>query len=156
MAGKPPLIEEFLAQKRIAVAGVSGSTPDMAANMIYKKLRGAGYQVFAVNPKAQEVEGDACYPNRAALPEKVDGVVISTPPAAADTLVRECAESGIERVWMHRSFGEGSVSESAAQFCRDHGIKVIAGACPMMFCEPVDFGHKCMRLMVRLTGKMPK
>jgi predicted CoA-binding protein len=86
----------------------------------------------------------------------VDGVVVSTRPEVADEIVRQCAEAGISRVWLHRSFGEGSVSESAVKFCEENNISVIAGGCPMMFCKPVDFGHTCMRWMLRVTGALPK
>jgi uncharacterized protein len=156
MARLDPRVEDFLAQKRIAVAGVSHTDTNQAANAVYKKLRGAGYQVFALNPNAAEVEGDACYPDLKALPEKVDGIVISTPLEAADQIVRQCAEVGVSRVWLHRSFGTGSVSLAAVKFCEEKGISVIAGGCPMIFCEPVDFGHKCMRWVLGLTGKLPK
>ena len=150
-----PRVEDFLAQKRIAVAGVSRDA-NQAANAVYKKLRGAGYQVFALNPNAAEVEADACYPDLKALPEKVDGIVISTPLEAADQIVRQCAEAGVSRVWLHRSFGTGSVSPAAVKFCEENNISVIAGGCPMMFCKPVDFGHTCMRWMLRVTGGLPK
>ncbi len=148
-------VTDFLAQKRIAVAGVSRSG-DGVANIIYRKLRDAGYQVFPINPQATEVEGVPCYAGVEAIPEGVDGVVIATPPQAADQIVRECAEAGVPRVWMHRSFGEGSVSSEAVEFCREQNITVIPGGCPMMFCEPVDFGHKCIRWILNLTGGLPK
>ena len=149
------MVEDFLAQKRIAVAGVSRDA-NQAANAVYKKRRGAGYQVYALNPNAEEVEGDPCYPDLKALPEKVDGIVISTTPEAADQIVRQCAEAGVTRVWLHRSFGTGSVSPTAVKFCEEKGISVIAGACPMMYCKPVDFGHTCMRWALRFTGGLPK
>lgn len=148
-------VTDFLAQKRIAVAGVSRNG-DAAANAIYKKLRDAGYQVFPVNPNASEVEGDPCYANVSAIPEGVDGVVIATTPQVTAQIVRECAEAGVLRVWMHRSFGEGSVSSEAVDFCREQNMTVIPGGCPMMFCEPVDFGHKCIRWVLNLTGGLPK
>ncbi len=147
-------VDDFLAQKRIAVAGVSRSRSE-AANLIYRKLRGAGYEVFATNPKATEVEGDACYPDLRSIPGGVDGVVISTTPEIAEQIVRECAEIGTSRVWLHRSFGQGSVSEAAVHYGREHGLSVIPGGCPMMFCEP-DVGHKCMRWILSLTGGLPK
>jgi predicted CoA-binding protein len=148
-------VDDFLALKRIAVAGVSRSE-GQAANFIYKKLRDSGYEVFPVNPAAEEVEGDVCYPDLKSLPGPVDGVVIATHPKATDDVVRQCAEVGVTRAWMHRSFGQGSVSESAVEFCRDNGITAIAGGCPMMFCPPVDIGHKCMRWMLKVTGGLPK
>jgi predicted CoA-binding protein len=149
------LVEDFLGQRRIAVAGVSRTKSD-AANIVYKKLRGAGYEVFAVNPNAEMIEGDPAYHDLGAIPGGVDGVVVATRPEAADGIVRECAQLGIPRVWMHRSFGAGSVSDSAVRFCHERGIRVIAGGCPMMFCAPVDVPHKCLRWVLRLTGGLPK
>ena len=148
-------VDDFLAQERIAVAGVSRSG-DAAANLIYKKLRDAGFQVFPVNPNAEEVEGDTCYANISSIPQGVDGVVIATQPQVTDQIVRECADAGVSRIWMHRSFGTGSVSDEAVNYCREKNITVIPGGCPMMFCEPVDFGHKCMRWILNLTGGLPK
>lgn len=152
MASPKERIDEFLAQKKIAVAGVSRQSKNEAANFIYRKLRDSGYQVFPINPKAEMVEGSACYPNLRALPVTVDGVVIVTPPEATEAIVRECVETGVSRVWVHRAFGTGSVSEAATRLCHDHNISLISGGCPMMFCAPVDFGHKCMGWILRLTG----
>ena len=148
-------VNDFLAQRRIAVAGVSRS-PAQAANLIYRTLRAGNYEVFAVNPNADEVEGDTCYRDLKSIPGGVEAVVIATQPEAAETVVRDCAEEGISRVWMHRSFGKGSVSEDAADLCRDSGITVIAGGCPLMFLPGADFGHKCMRWVLNLTGGLPK
>jgi hypothetical protein len=144
--------QEFLAQKRIAVAGVSRQG-DTAANGIYKKLRSAGYEVFPVNPNATEIEGDKCYPTLAAIPGGVEGVVIATHPGVAAQLVRECSALGIKRLWMHRSFGQGSVDDEAVRLCRELGLSVIPGSCPMMFCEPVDVAHKCLRWFLQVSGK---
>jgi hypothetical protein len=149
-------IQDFLAQKRIAVAGVSRNPQSEAANFIYRKLRAAGYEVFPVNPHAERVEGDRCYPDLKSIPPPVQAVMIATRPEVAEQIVHECAEIGVTRVWMHRSFGTGSVSDAAAKFCQDHHIIVISGGCPMMFCQPVDFGHKCMRWILRLSGGLPK
>jgi predicted CoA-binding protein len=148
-------VNDFLAQERIAVAGVSRSG-DQAANLIYRKLRDAGYQVFPVNPNAEEVEGDACYANVNSIPDGVEGVVVATHPAVTDQIVRDCAAAGVSRIWMHRSFGQGSVSPQAVDYCRENNITVIPGGCPMMFCKPVDFGHKCMRWILNLTGGLPR
>jgi hypothetical protein len=86
----------------------------------------------------------------------VDGVVIVTRPQLTEEIVRQCPAAGVSRVWMHRSMAHGaSVSEAAAKFCRANGITVIAGACPLMFGRTADFGHKCMRWMMGLTGRLP-
>lgn len=147
----------FLSLKRIAIAGVSRTKPS-PANIIFKKLKDAGYQVFPVNPNSSSFEGDSCYPDLKSIPGGVDGVVIVTRPTLTEEIVRQCAEAGVSRVWMHQSIGTGatSVSSDAVRFCNEHSISVIDGACPMMFCQPVDFGHKCMRWMLRLTGGLPK
>jgi uncharacterized protein len=147
---------EFLDCKRIAVTGVSRTPRDHGSNIVYKRLRERGYQVFAVNPNADEVEGDACYHDLKSIPGGVDAVVIGTRPETADDTMRECAELGIAHVWMHRAFGSGSVSEAAADYGRQHGIQVIAGGCPLMFAPTSDPGHRAMRFICALTGKVPR
>ena len=150
-------VADFLAQRRIAVAGVSAAR-ETPGNMIYRKLKSAGYQVFAIHPTAETFDGDRCYPDLPSIPGGVDGMVIVTRPALTEELVRQCAAAGVPRVWMHESLIHGgtSVSADAVAFCRDHDITLIAGACPMMYCAPVDFGHRCMCWVMRLTGGMPK
>ncbi len=145
---------EFLAQRRFAVVGVSRSS-GQAANAIYTKLRDAGYQVFAVNPNAEEVEGDRCFPNLAAIDGGVEVVVIATHPDVAPQVVRESAAAGVKRVWMHRSFGTGSVSEEAVTLCHELGLTVIPGACPLMFLSDADLGHRCMRWILGRMGRLP-
>lgn len=147
---------DFLAQKRVAVAGVSRTPGNHGGNIVYNRLRERGYQVFAVNPNAQSVEGDPSYPNLKSIPQGVGAVVIATRPEVAEQVMADCAELGITRVWMHRSFGEGSVSSKAAEYGRSHGVTVIDGGCPLMFDPTADFGHKCMRGMLRMVGKIPR
>jgi len=150
-------VRDFLAQKRIAVAGVShehGAHP--AANLIYGRLKSTGHEVFPVNPHMQTFEGARCYANLKAIPGGVDGVVIITRPEATEQIVRDCSEAGVRRVWMHQSMAKGSsVSPAAVEYCREHDIAVIAGACPMMYGQGVDFGHACMKWMLGLSGKLP-
>ncbi|MDH3202120.1 MAG: CoA-binding protein [Myxococcales bacterium] len=146
---------EFLSQGRFAVAGVSraGNSP---ANLIYRKLKEGGRQVFATNPNAETVEGDPCYRSLLELPERVDAVVIATHPDKSIEVARQCKEAGVHYVWFHRSIDGGSVSDEALAFCRDYGAFVIPGGCPMMHLMPVDFGHRCMRGVLNLTGRLPK
>jgi predicted CoA-binding protein len=155
MSSLTEAVHDFLAQKRIAVVGVSRQ-PNRAANHVFKKLQRPGFEVFAVNPRATEVGGNTCYPDLKSIPGGVGAVVIATPPLAAESVVRECIELGISRVWFHRSFGSGSFSERAVQVGREAGMSVIPGGCPMMFCAPVDVAHKCFRWFLDLTGKLPK
>ena len=147
---------EFLANKRIAVTGVSRNPKGHGSNIVYQRLRERGYEVFAVNPNADEVEGDPCYQDLSSIPGGVDAVVIGTRPETAEATMRECAELGIKHVWMHRSFGAGSVSEAAAGYGRQQGITVIDGGCPLMFDPTADVGHKAMRFVFTMTGKVPK
>lgn len=146
------LAREFLAQKRIAVAGVSRSA-DSTANGICDKLEQTGHTVFALNPNASEINGRACYPDVGAIPGGVDGVVLVTTPTVSEQIVQQCIAAGVTRVWMHRSIGN-SVSETAVAAARAAGIRVIAGGCPMMYQDPVDFGHACLRWWCGLTGKI--
>jgi hypothetical protein len=147
---------EFLALKRIAVAGVSRTPAGHGSNVVYRRLRERGYEVFAVNPEAEVVEGDPCYHDLKSIPGGVDAVVIGTSPANADSVVRECHELGIEQVWMHRSLGSGSVSASAAEYCRSNGMSVIAGGCPLMYGPTSDRVHRGMCWVLNVIGAIPR
>jgi predicted CoA-binding protein len=155
MVKTPESVASFLRGRRIAVAGVSRQS-SQAANAVFRKLRGSGYEMFPINPNVSEVEGTRCYRDVAVVPVQLDGVVIATSPDVSVQIVRQCSDHGVRRVWFHRSFGNGSVSDEAVRECDAHGIDCIVGGCPLMFCDPVDFGHKCMRWWLQRKGRVPK
>jgi len=160
MAKIDNMVEEFLAQKKIAVVGVSDKR-DTGCNLNYRKFKETGYQVFAVNPRINEFEGDTCYPDLKSIPEKPEAVFILASPKITDQIVQQCVDLGIKHVWMHCMMGTRpglvqsmtSVSQEAVQKCRENGIQVIPGSCPNQFLKP-DFGHAMMRVMWRTFGLM--
>jgi uncharacterized protein len=154
------LVREFLAQKKIAVVGVSDKR-DTGCNLAYRKFKEAGYKVYAVNPRISEFEGDPCYADLKSVPDKPDAVFMLTNPKVTEQIVQQCVDLGVKYAWMHCMMGtkpglaEGmtSVSQPAVEMCKANGIAVIPGACPNQFLNP-DFGHKMMRGMWGLFGFM--
>ena len=143
----PPLATNY-------VAGVSRQ-PQQAANAIFRKLRTSGFEVVPVNPNATEVEGVRCYPDLASVPGVIDAVVVATHRNRALDVVNQCCERNVRQVWFHRSFGAGSVSPEAVHECGARGIRCIVGGCPLMYCEPVELPHRCMRWLLRFGGSVP-
>jgi len=154
MKTNPAIVTKCLSSGSIAVAGVSRD-PHQSANVIFKKLKASGRLVFPVNPNADTVEGEQCYPDIASLPQRVDAAMIVTHPERSANIVKQCSAAGVMRVWFHRSFGQGSVSDEAVLECERNKIECIIGGCPMMYCEPVDPFHRCMRWFLRLQRKVP-
>ena len=158
MAKIDPLVQDFLAQKKIAVVGVSDKR-ETGCNLAYRKFKETGYEVSAVNPRLTIFEGDPCYPDLKSIPEKPEAVFILTNPNITEEIVQQCVDLSIERVWMHCMMGTKpglaanmtSVSQDAVQMCRENGITVIPGSCPNQFLKP-DFGHGLMRMMFRTFG----
>ena len=146
----------FLANKRIAVTGVSRTANSHGGNAVYNRLRTRGYHVFAVNPNTDQVEGNRSYASIRDIPGGVDAVVIATRPDRAEANMRECVELGIRQVWIHRSSGERGVCADATVVGRDNGITVIDGGCPLMFEPTSDFVHKMMRVVLTAKGSVPK
>lgn len=147
----------FLEHKRIAVTGVSAKKPkEHGANVVYDRLLARGYDAVPVNPNATEIEGHPAYPDLKSIPGGVEAVVIGTKAEYADATMHEAVDLGITDVWMHRSFGAGSVSDTATQYGRDHGVTVIDGGCPLMYGPTSDPGHKIMCAFGKLTGKVPR
>jgi uncharacterized protein len=158
MSGIDSLVKDFLAQKKIAVVGVS-SQRDTGCNSNYLKFKNAGYQVYAVNPHIPTYDGVTCYPDLKSIPEKPDAVFILANPKVTEMIVRECVELGIKHVWMHCMMGTKpglaasmtSVSREAVEMCKANGIAVIPGTCPNQFLQPDPF-HGVMRRMWRTFG----
>ena len=152
------LVENFLAQKKIAVVGVSDKR-DTGCNLAYKNFKANGYQVYAVNPRITTFEGEPCYPDLKSIPEKPDAVFLLTSPKVTDEVVQQCVDLGVKHVWMHCMMGTKpglaasmtSVSQDAVQVCRENGIEVIPGACPNQFMKS-DFAHSFMRVLWRTFG----
>lgn len=155
MAHVPEAVAEFLRGKRFAVAGVS-RRGQSAGNPVLRKLRTSGYETVPVNPNASEIDGAPCFPDLASIPGTLDGVVIATHPKVSIDIVRQAAARGVKRVWFHRSFGQGSVSDEAVQEAQRLGLTAIVGGCPLMYCDPVDFGHRCMKAVLGWQGKVPR
>ncbi len=139
-------IDEFLTQRHLAFVGVSRDTHQFA-NAVYRRLRDDGRVLYPVNAAAAgaPVEGDTSYATLAEVPDPVDGVVVMVPAPAAAAVVSDALARGVPRVWLHRGAGKGSVSEEAVRLCREAGVAVVDGACPLMFEEPVRGIHRIHR-----------
>jgi predicted CoA-binding protein len=154
------LVKGFLAQKKIAVVGVSDKR-ETGCNLNYKKFKDAGYQVYAVNPRISIYDGAPCYPDLKSIPEKPDAVFMLTNPKVTEEIVQQCVDLGVKHVWMHCMMGTKpglaqsmtSVSQSAVEMCKANGIEVIPGSCPNQFLDP-DGGHKFMRGLWSMFGFM--
>ena len=155
MATVPDSVADFLRGRRFAVAGVSRDGKSVG-NAIFRKLRQAGYEVVPINPAAAEIDGVRCFADLGTVPGALDGVVIATHPAVAAEVVRQAVARNIRHVWFHRSIDAGSVSDDAVRECTAHGIAPIVGGCPLMYCEPVDVAHRCMRWCLALGGRVPR
>jgi predicted CoA-binding protein len=157
MAKIDNLAQDFLAQKIIAVVGVSDKH-ETGANLNYKTFKKKGYRVYAVNPRISAFDGAPCYPDLKSIPEKADAVFMLTSPKVTEAIVQQCVDLGIKHVWMHclmgtkpgLSAGSTSVSPAAVEMCRRHGIAVIPGSCPAQFGG--RFGHGMMRRLWSMFG----
>ena len=160
MAKIDDMVQDFLAQKRIAIVGVSDKR-ETGSNMAYKKFKENGYLVYPVNPRISTYDGATCYPDLKSIPDIPDAVFILASPKVTDQIVQECADLGVKHVWMHcmmgtkpgLSAGMTSVSQEAVEICKANSIEVIPGSCPNQFLDP-DFGHKMMKGMFRMFGFM--
>ena len=144
------VIEDFIAQKKIAVVGVSRKKTKFG-NAIYKELKQKGYNVFPINPYINAFEGDTCYPDLLSLPEKVDAVIINVPPAQTEKVVREVKQVGINKVWLQ----QGSQSDEAVRFCKENGIDCVSNECILMFAQPSAFMHRAHKWVWGVFGKLP-
>jgi uncharacterized protein len=148
-------IQDFLAQHRIAIVGVS-SRPAEFSRLLFRQFLERGYQVVPVHPEAQEIEGQPCFARIQDVRPPVDGALLMTSPATTGVVAQDCAEAGVRRVWMFRGAGAGSVNPEAVAFCESRGISVIPGECPLMFLPGGAWFHRIHGFLRKVTGSYPK
>lgn len=121
-------IAAFLDGAAFAVVGAS-TVRSKYGNKVLRCYQQNHREVYPINPKADEVEGLKAYPNLAALPIKVHGISIITPPSVTEQIVEECGQLGIEHLWMQ----PGAESDKAIERARELGMNVIGGdACVLV------------------------
>jgi len=148
------LIDDFLAQKRIAVIGVSRNPRDFTRTMFNEFIR-RGYDAVPVNPNAAGIGGRKSFARASQIDPKADAALIMTPATQSEAVARECAEAGIQRVWFYRATGRGAVDERAVDFCESRGMHVVAGRCPFMF-FPNPGVHGLHAFFLKLIGRYPR
>jgi predicted CoA-binding protein len=146
------MIDDFLAQRTLAIVGVSRTNKNKFGNSAYKDLKEKGYKMYIVHPSGEVVEEVPSYTSFEALPEQVGGVLVVVPPAEAEKVVREAHEAGIKRIWLQ----QGAESNDSIQYCQDNGMSVVYGKCIMMFAQPMKFFHKPHRWVMGALGQLPK
>lgn len=144
-------VEDFLAQEKFAVVGVSRKKSKFG-NAVFRELKKKGFRVYPVNAHADTIEGETCYPDLKSLPEPVGGAVIVVTPSQTEQVVKDAKEAGISRVWMQ----QGAQSEAAVAYCKENNISVVAKECILMFAEPVGSIHKFHRWLWNVFGKLPR
>ena len=137
---------DFLAQKSLAVVGVSKSGGFGA--MAFRELRKRGYQVFPVGRTADNIDGQPCAHSLDELPQKVDAVVTIVPPAETEKVLDDCARLGIHHVWMQ----QGSESPAAVEKAKTLGLSAVPGGCVLMYADPHSF-HRAHAWVWKVLGK---
>jgi len=148
-------IDEFLAERRFAIIGVSRNPKDFS-RILFREFLKRGYDVVPANPGCVEIEGRACARSIAAIEPPPESVLLMTPPSVTETLVSECAAAGVKRIWMYRAAGAGAVSQRAVAYCHANHIDVIAGECPMMFLPETGWLHRVHGFVRRISGAYPR
>lgn len=147
----PEEARSFLTTGRVAVIGASDDKANFGRT-VCQALRAHGSEVVAVHPEATSSGGAPAYRSLEAVPPPIDTAVVMVPAAVAADVVTDCITLGIRRIWLFQGLGRGSVSEEALNVCRDADVEVVAGACPLMFLEPVRGVHRMHRGIRRLRG----
>jgi predicted CoA-binding protein len=146
------MVDDFLAQRTLAIVGVSRTDKNKFGNAAFKDLKEKGYKMYIVHPSGEVIEGTPSFTSLKTLPEQVGGVLVVVPPVEAEKVVREADEVGISRIWLQ----QGAESKDAIQYCQDNGMSVVYGKCIMMFAQPMKFMHKPHRWVMGLLGQLPK
>lgn len=149
------MIEDFLAQKRIAMIGVSRDAKHFSM-ALFEELCRRGYDVVPVNPAAPSITGRHCFARVQDIQPPVKAALLMTSPAVTEKVVEDCYEAGVQQVWMYRAAGRGAVSTKAVEFCKAKGMEVIAGECPFMFLPGTAGFHRFHGFIRKIRGRYPR
>jgi len=147
-------VDAFLAQRRLAFAGVSRNPLDFSRSL-FREFRRRGYDAVPVNPQVAEIDGIPCYPAISAIPQPVEAAILLTRADVTDGVVEDCARAGVRQIWLYRAGGNGAVTPAAERFCREHEIAVVAGECPFMFFPDTGWFHRLHGCWRKLRGRYP-
>lgn len=147
-------VDDFLAQHRIALVGYAHK-PDDFSHAVWKELATRGYELVAVNPHPEGIEGVEVHATVGEITPPVDAALLMTPPGATAAAVRDCVEAGIRRIWIHRGAGQGSVSAEAVRACEEAGIEAVVGHCPLMFLGDAAWYHRVHGWFKKVGGSWP-
>ena len=143
-------IESVLNSKKLAFAGVSGD-PKKFSRIVYKELKEKGYELYPVNPKLDDVDGDKCYGSVTEVPDDVKWGILMTPKASTSKVLKEAIDKGFESIWIQ----QGAHTPESLEVAEKAGIKLVYNKCIMMFASPVKGVHAFHRFLARIFGKVP-
>lgn len=144
-------INNFLAPRKMAMAGVSRN-PKKFGGAIFKELREKGFELYPINPNADEIQGVKCYRSVDDLPADVEHLFIVTQKHETDSVAQAAVKRGIKMVWIQQQ----SETPEAVKLLQEAEIPVIYKKCIMMFADPVKSVHGFHRFFVKAFGKYPK
>jgi uncharacterized protein len=148
---KKESINQFLAPKKIALAGVSRNNKKFGY-AIFNELRQKGFDVCPINPKADEIDGVKCYPSVSEIPSGYEKLFIVTPKTDTDNILKQAIDKGIKHIWVQQM----SNTTETAKIAKDAGVDLIYKECIFMFVDPVTSIHKFHRFIWKVIGQLPK
>jgi predicted CoA-binding protein len=134
------LAEEFLAQKTLAVIGLSRTKNDFSRKL-FDRLQQGGREIFAVNCNGGESDGVSYYQKIADVPKFVDGALLMVPESALGATITECAVAGVPRLWIYGVGHPRILDREWRALCNKLNISIINGLCPMMFLRDTAWPH---------------
>lgn len=144
-------INEFMVQKKIAIAGVSRKKQKFG-NAIYKELKKKGYKLYPLNPNMETYDDEKCYPDIASLPDDVTAIVLNTKPAISKKLIEEASQKGINHIWLQ----QGSADKETIEFAEKSENNIISKQCVIMFADPANGIHGFHKWINKTFGLLPK
>ncbi len=153
--GKQPRladIDAFLAEKRLALVGVSRNPKDYS-RLLMRELLQRGYDVVPVNPVAQEIEGRKSVARVQEIAPGLAAALLVTAPKTTESVVHDCIGAGVRFLWIRSA---ESATVPVLNLCRASGMRVVAGECPFMFLPNADFIHRFHGGLRKLVRTYPR
>ncbi len=133
----------FRKYHRFAVVGLSRD-PKSFSRGACKFLIDQGCELVAVNPREENIAGIVSMPSLDLIPE-VDGAIFFTNPRVTVTLLPQCLDKGIKKVW----FQQGSADEAVLKLAQQLGLSYV-NSCVFLHHPRAGFPHNVHRAVARV------
>jgi len=133
---RPHYLQPLFAPRSVVMFGASDRS-DSVGEIVFRNLLEGGFggEIYAINPKRDEIQGHKAYDDLESIDRPIDLAVVATPAGTVPAIVEECGKHGIKAmVVLSAGFREvggpgRALERKVVDLARSYGIRFLGPNC---------------------------